>query len=94
MTTPASGPSPTPPPQGPSPAGGQSPQSSDEKDAYLLQSPFAKMFRATGHMPTAQEMKAMMNGILMQAVNQIKQQDQQWKKAMQKLKEQLEGKDS
>ena len=59
--------------------------------ARMLDSPFAKMFAASGAMPTAKEMHAIMNGILMQAVHEIKRSDKQWKAAMKKLKRQLEG---
>ena len=102
MTTPGAGPSPTPPPQGPQgpqgpstpPPSSQPAQQTDQQDAALLNSPFAKMFAATGTMPTAKEMQAIINGILNQVVAQVKQDDAQWKKAMEKLKKQLEGKDN
>lgn len=63
----------------------------DKKDAYLLKSPFAKMFTAHGAKVTAKEIRAIINGILKQQVEEIKKQDAKWKKAMRKLRETLEG---
>lgn len=68
-------------------------ESSDSKDAILLNSPFAKMFRGTGAEPTVQEMRAIINGILQQQIDTIKQQDARWKEAMKKLKDAIEGND-
>lgn len=69
------------------------PKPMPEKDAFLLKSPFAKMFAATGTEPTAKEMRMIINSILKYQVDQIKKQDAAWKKAMKKLKDAIEGKD-
>lgn len=80
------------PPQEPiHPSTPSAPPSSDQADAFLLQSPFAKMFRATGAMPTVKEIRAIINGILKQEIAEIKRQDAAWKSAMKKLKEAIEG---
>lgn len=63
----------------------------DKKDAFLLNSPFAKMFARTGAKPTIKEMRAIINGILKTQINEIKRQDASWKKAMKKLKEAILG---
>lgn len=97
MTTPPTGPDqpskqPPLPPSGPS--NGPKPLTpSDKEDAFLLTSPFAKMFERTGAMPTGKEIRAIINGILKQQVDAIKKQDASWKKAMKKLKDVIEGKD-
>ena len=91
-TRPPSGP----PPGVPSQPTGPSPSESASQSAYdaeLLQSPFAKMFTATGAQPTAKEIQAIINGILKQQVDDIKKQDEEWKKAMKKMKDIIEGND-
>jgi hypothetical protein len=95
MTTPPSGPGQPPPPpehiQPPSTP--KMAKSDDPRAAFLLSSPFAKMFEGTGAQPTAKEMHAIINGILKQQINEIKRSDAGWKKAMKKLKEAIEGND-
>ena len=77
------------------PAGGKVPAQpvEDSKDAYLLKSPFAKMFTLHGGKVTAKEMRAIINGILKSVVDDIKKQDARWKKAMEKMKKTIEGND-
>ena len=92
MPQPTGGPGSTPPPKPIKPSGGSKPLSpSDSKDAFLLESPFAKMFRASGAMPTVKEIRAIINGILKEQINEIKRSDAEWKKAMQHLKKVIEG---
>ncbi|NGX37854.1 MAG: hypothetical protein K1000chlam2_01017 [Chlamydiae bacterium] len=86
MSIPPSGPGAPTPPEPSKPI-----QPSDSKDAFLLNSPFAKMFKATGHTPTVKEIKAIIDGILKHEISEIKRQDAGWKKAMKKLKEAIEG---
>lgn len=88
-----------PEPQGPKPDPIKAPkgkptpmQPSNSKYDFLLNSPFAKMFKATGAMPTVKEIRAIINGILKQQLNEMKRQDAGWKKAMRKLKDAIEGK--
>ena len=88
MTVPPSG-----GPSAPTPPEPSKPIQPDSKDAFLLNSPFAKMFKATGTMPTVKEIKAIIDGILKQQILEIKRQDAGWKKAMKKLKEAIEGND-
>lgn len=66
------------------------PSSAEQRDSFLLQSPFAKMFQATGVPPTVQEIRAIINGILKQEISEIKRQDEAWKKAMKQLKDAIE----
>ena len=51
------------------------------------------MFERTGAMPTVKEIRAIINGILKQQIDEIKRQDAGWKRAMKKLKEAIEGND-
>ncbi|NGX39904.1 MAG: hypothetical protein KR126chlam1_01241 [Chlamydiae bacterium] len=92
MTIPPGGPTPPELPSEPPPPS-ISPGAPSGGDSKIMQSPFAQMFAATGSMPTAKEMKAIMNGILMQEVRNIKQQDKRWKEAMKKLKKAIKGED-
>lgn len=66
----------------------------DAKYAFLLQSPFAKMFTATGVQPTVKEIRGVINGILQNEINRIKEQDAEWKKTMEHLRKVIEGKDN
>ncbi|MDN3505925.1 MAG: hypothetical protein P0S96_01695 [Simkaniaceae bacterium] len=94
-------PTPTPPPESQGPKQPQQPAEpgktakpldpSDSKDAFLLKSPFAKMFEQTGAKPTVKEMKGIIDGILKTVINQVKKQDAGWKKAMKKMKEAILG---
>ncbi len=94
MTEPATGPTPPKQPEQPSGSKPAKPLSpSDQKSAFLLNSPFAKMFRASGATPTVKEMRAIMNGILKSAVDRIKKDEARWKKAMKKMKDAIEGND-
>lgn len=85
-------PDPIQPPQYPiHPSSPATPASSEEqRDSFLLQSPFAKMFQATGVPPTVKEIRAIINGILQQEISEIKRQDAAWKKAMKQLKDAIE----
>jgi len=92
MTQPTGGSGSTPPPEPIKPASSPKPLSpSDSKDAFLLQSPFAKMFERTGQMPTVKEIRAIINGILKQQISEIKRSDEQWKKSMERMKRVIEG---
>ena len=92
MPEPTSGAGSNPPPKPIKPTGSPKPLSpSDAKDAFLLQSPFAKMFRATGAQPTVKEIRMIINGILKEQINEIKRSDAQWKKAMEHMKKVIEG---
>jgi len=85
---------PKPHPQPPKPSHAPKPLNPvDKKDEFLLKSPFAKMFERTGMTPTAKEMRAIINGILKQQIDEIKRQDAGWKRAMKKIKEAIEGND-
>lgn len=88
MTTPPTGPK---QPDKPEPLKPSKPV--DKKDEYLLNSPFAKMFKATGVMPTPKEIQAIINGILKGQISAIKKQDESWKKSMQKMKKAILGDD-
>ena len=81
------------PPAVPSKPGKIGKPSSEDQASALENSPFAKMFEATGAMPTAKEIRAIINGILRQQVAVIKRDDEEWKKANRKLKEAIEGND-
>ena len=85
---------PKPPPEPPKPSEAPKPlKPADGNDSFLLNSPFAKMFERTGAMPTVKEIRAIINGILKQQIDEIKKQDAGWKRAMKKLKEAIEGND-
>jgi|GEM_PF-2655580 len=94
-------PTPTPPPESQGPKQPQKPAESDKtakpldpsdsKYAFLLKSPFAKMFEHTGAKPSVKEMKGIIDGILKTVINEIKRQDAGWKKAMKKLKRAILG---
>lgn len=75
------------PPVGPS----TPPPSPQELSPAMLNSPFAKMFEATGAMPTVKELQAIINGILKQQIDEIKKSDASWKRAMQRMKEAAKG---
>lgn len=98
MTTPTGGPGSTPSPEPTKPASNpkslsSSGSNSDAQDAFLLQSPFAKMFSQTGAAPTAKEMKMIIDNILKSIMNDMKQQEAQAKKAAEHLKKVIEGED-
>ncbi len=88
-STPPTGPKP--PPESQPPPTPQPIDPSDSKDAFLLKSPFAKMFEKTGAMPTVKEIKAIINGILQQQIQAIKRSDDQWKQAMENLRKAIQG---
>lgn len=82
----------TPSPLEPSGAKAPKPLSpSNAKYAFLLKSPFAQMFRATGAMPTVKEIRAIINGILKEQINEIKRSDKEWKKTDEYLKRVIRG---
>lgn len=92
-----SGPSPTgstpeplkpPSPQPLTPSGG-----GDSKYAFYLKSPWAKMFKATGVEPTVKEIKMIIDGVLQQVMNSMKQEEAETKKAEEHLKKVIEGQD-
>lgn len=91
MTTPTSGPGAPEPQPPPTPSSGGKPI--EPHKSSMLDSPFARMFAATGAMPTVKQMTMIINGILKQQVDQIKQQDAQAKKNAKKLRDAIEGKD-
>lgn len=92
MTQPTGGSGSTPPPEPIKPSSSpKSPTSSGSDDAYLLKSPFAKMFRASGAMPTVKEIRAIINGVLKTQLSEMKRADKEWKKAQEKLKKVIEG---
>jgi ABC-type glycerol-3-phosphate transport system substrate-binding protein len=90
----------TTPPQPPG-AGGEEPlkppaksqklDPSDSKYAFLLKTPFAKMFERAGATPTIKQMRAIIDQILKQTIREIKRQEKGWKKAMKKMKDAIEG---
>lgn len=59
----------------------------------IMNSPFAQMFAKTGHMPTAEELHAIINGILNQQIAQMRKNDAKMKEASRKLKKVIEGDD-
>lgn len=102
MTTPVGGSTPHPehiPPQGavPPPGGkaakAQESDGGDEKYAFLLKSPFAKMFERAGAAPTAKEMHAIMNGIMMSTFYELKRQEDHRKETDKHLKDVIEERD-
>ena len=97
MSTPK-GPIPAPggKPEGPQPKPVRSdpkPMVRSKEDSALLNSPFAKMFRAAGAVPTLKQIKAIINGILMTQVRAIRKDEARWKKVIRKMKERMEGKE-
>lgn len=88
-STPPTGPKP--PPESQPPPAPQPIDPSDSKAAFLLKSPFAKMFEKTGATPTVKEMKAIINGILRQQIQEIKKSDDRWKQAMENLRKAIQG---
>ncbi len=76
-----------PPPSGPKGPAASSPKSSD----WVLNSPWAKMFKGTGMSPTAKELHQMINSILKHQVQEIKKDQARMKKALRKIKEAIEG---
>lgn len=91
-----------PPGQGPSKPDGQAKipkpmisgsSSSDSKDSFYLQSPFAKMFKRTGAEVTPKMMKMIIDNILRTVVEAYKQQAKEAKKANEHLKKVIEGKE-
>ena len=93
MSVPPAGEAPQEPIQPLTPPSSPSPTGDDSKYAFLLKSPFAKMFRATGAMPTIKEMRAIMDGILNTVIQQMKLQEAEEKKAQERLKKVIEGQD-
>lgn len=87
------GPTPEPPPKPTTTPAQPLTPSQSAYDEQLLKSPFAKMFAKTGATPTVKEMQAIMNNILKSVVDAIKQQEAREKKAADKLKKVIEGKD-
>jgi len=88
------------PPGGPPPEGPKGPKApkapkafskADQDDAFLLKSPFAKMFRAAGATPTVKQIKAIINGILKNILNEMKRAQAEQKKADEKLKRVIRG---
>ena len=92
-TTPPSGNQPPKKPVQPTPAKPAKMAPSDAKFAYLLKSPFAKMFEKSGATPTIKAMKAIIDGIVKHQLVVMKQNDKEWKKAMKKMKDSIKGND-
>lgn len=69
------------------------PDKSDSKYSFLLNTPFAQMFARAGATPTAEEMHAIMNGIVMSLLDEMKRQEKHRKEVAQHLKDVSEGKD-
>ena len=63
------------------------------QDAFLLTTPWAKMFERAGATPTGKEIRGIINGILNKQIDDIKKEDAKWKEAMKKLKDIIEGND-
>lgn len=80
-------------PKEPTSAPQASKQREDLKYAYLKSSPFIKMFTDRGQEPSGREMKAIIDSILNSIIDQFKKEDARMKKAMEKLKRQLQGQD-
>ena len=95
-TTPPSGPKvpeQTPKPIQPSKGVSKMPSGQPKEEASVSNSPFAKMFERSGVTPTAKQIHMMMSTLLKQTLTDIKKNDERWKKAMRKLKREIEGKD-
>jgi hypothetical protein len=57
----------------------------------IMNSPWAKMFESAGMTPTAKQLHQMMNYIIKGQLHTIKKDQERMKKAMQKMKETIEG---
>ncbi len=73
-------------PHAPPPASG----GNDALPPGMATSPFAKMFAQTGALPTAKELKAIIDGILKAELQAIKKSEDSWKASMKKIKEAIE----
>lgn len=77
-------------PQGPSSSPIQPQPSNGASNAPAMNSPFAQMFAKTGMTPTPKELKMIIDNLLRDQISEIKKNDQRWKEAMRKWKEELE----
>lgn len=80
-------------PPGGKPAKAQESGGDDEKYAFLLKSPFAKMFERAGAAPTGKEIHAIMNGIMMTTFYEFKRQEDHRKEVDKHLKDVIEERD-
>jgi len=65
----------------------------DAKYAFWQNSPWAKMFTAHGALPTAQDMHAIMNGVMQSTFHELSRQEKHRKEVMRHMKEVIEGND-
>ncbi len=63
-----------------------------KEEPNISNSPFAKMFARSGAVLTQKQLHMMMSSLLKQTLTEIKREDARWKKAMKKLKDEIEGK--
>lgn len=66
------------------------PKSPDEIAPGLSNSPWAQMFAKSGTLPTAKELKQLIDGLLRDVIHRIKKDDDRWKEVMRKMKEVIE----